>query len=63
MGCLSEQTSGTYFLNKELISRESKTKLARLRNEFFGFVMQDFALVEHYTVKQNITLPLIYVKD
>lgn len=31
-----------------------------MRNKMFGFIMQDFALIENYTVYQNIQIPLIY---
>ncbi len=34
--------------------------MAVYRNKMFGFVVQDFALIEHYTVEQNIELPLLY---
>lgn len=63
LGCLEEQTSGSYMLNNHEINSKSKSELAHLRNESFGFVLQDFSLIESYTVKQNILLPLIYVKD
>lgn len=33
-------------------------RLAKLRNETFGFVMQDFALVEDFSVLENVMLPL-----
>jgi len=63
LGCLEEQTSGSYIFNADEINSRSKTELAQLRNESFGFVLQDFSLIESYTVKQNILLPLVYVKD
>lgn len=63
IGCLDNQTSGEYILSGESVSKKTRTEMAQLRNEIFGFIMQDFALVEHYTVEQNVTLPLLYVKD
>ncbi|MCL1989704.1 MAG: ABC transporter ATP-binding protein [Defluviitaleaceae bacterium] len=63
LGCLEEQTSGSYMLSDHEINSKSKLELARLRNEMFGFVLQDFSLIESYTVKQNMLLPLLYVKD
>jgi putative ABC transport system ATP-binding protein len=63
LGCIEEQTSGSYLLNHHEVNSKSKSELARLRNEVFGFVLQDFSLIESYTVKQNIFLPLLYVKD
>lgn len=35
---------------------------ARFRNETFGYLVQDFALVEQDTVFQNVRIPLIYSK-
>jgi putative ABC transport system ATP-binding protein len=63
IGCLDNQTSGEYILSGESVSTKTSTEMAKLRNELFGFIMQDFALVDHYTVEQNVTLPLLYVKD
>ncbi|BAB07224.1 ABC transporter ATP-binding protein [Halalkalibacterium halodurans] len=62
LGCLDDPTSGKYSLTGEDVSQYNKTKKALLRNEMIGFVLQDFALVEHYTVKQNVMLPLMYVR-
>jgi len=63
IGCLDVPTSGNYLLNNKTIDSNSKKQLAQLRNGCFGFVLQDFVLVPHYTVKQNILLPLIYQKN
>ncbi len=40
----------------------SGAKKARLRNEYFGFVLQDFALINSQTVIYNAMLPLLYSK-
>lgn len=63
IGCLDYPSEGKYFLNGDNILSKSKKEMAKLRNEVFGFVIQDFALVEHYTVKQNVSLPLLYTKN
>ncbi|MGM0845017.1 ABC transporter ATP-binding protein [Rossellomorea vietnamensis] len=63
IGCLDYPTQGDYYLADKPVSHKSKTEMAKLRNEAIGFVMQDFALVDHYTVRQNVALPLMYVKD
>jgi len=33
---------------------------AQLRNKFFGFVHQDFAIIENETVERNVMIPLEY---
>ncbi|MGJ7908830.1 ABC transporter ATP-binding protein [Actinopolyspora sp. H202] len=35
---------------------------ARLRNEFFGYLHQEFAIVESDTVAANVTIPLEYAR-
>lgn len=62
VGLLDHPTEGYYYLNGIDISRASHKQLAHLRNEFLGFVVQDFALIEEYTVEKNIMLPLLYAR-
>lgn len=60
VGLLDDATNGEYYLNGENTHQYNYKKKAALRNSTFGFVVQDFALVEQYTVKQNIELPFTY---
>lgn len=62
MGLLDKPTSGEYLLNGEDVKNYSDKKQAMMRNELFGFVVQDFALVEQYSVCQNIEIPFSYSK-
>lgn len=62
IGFLDEPTDGSYLLDGQLVSKLSDKILARNRNEFIGFVVQNFALIEDYTVFQNIKVPLDYTK-
>lgn len=62
IGLLDKTTSGEYLLYGEDVKNYSDKKQAEMRNKVFGFVVQDFALVEHYTVKQNIGIPFSYTK-
>lgn len=63
IGLLDEATDGDYVLDGEKVSKISSSKKALLRNSTFGFVVQDFALVEKYTVEQNIEIPFAYSKE
>jgi putative ABC transport system ATP-binding protein len=36
--------------------------MAALRNQKFGFIVQDFALVDRYNVYRNVMIPLTYSK-
>ena len=62
MGCMDRATGGEYYLNDIKISQYTEKQMAALRNECFGFVMQDFALIERETVLNNVMLPLHYSK-
>lgn len=54
--------SGSYQVGKLSIGGLSDRNLAKFRNQKVGMVMQDFALVEEYTVYENIMIPLIFGK-
>ena len=60
LGLLDKQTDGDYYIDGKKVSSIPEREKAKLRNSHIGFAMQDFALVEKYTVKQNINIPLIY---
>ena len=60
IGCIDDFEKGVYLLNGEDISHTNDKRRAEIRCRDIGIVMQDFALVEKYTVKQNINIPLIY---
>lgn len=60
LGCLDVPTSGNYVLEGKDITSYTEKEMAHLRNEVFGFVLQDFALIERYTVAKNVMLPLYY---
>ena len=60
LGCLDKQSKGTYLLNGIDINGLKKKELAQIRNEKFGFVFQQFALIPEYTVFENLELPILY---
>lgn len=60
MGLLDTADSGTYRLMDRDTASLKDRELANLRNTRLGFVMQDFALIDRYTVEQNVRLPLLY---
>ena len=51
---------GKVLLNGEDVTNLSDVKCCVLRNKTFGYVVQDFALIEDETVYNNICLPLLY---
>lgn len=62
LGAMDRASEGKYYLQGEEISSYSEKQMAHIRNEIFGFVMQDFALIERETVEKNVILPLLYSK-
>ncbi|MDR0520182.1 MAG: ABC transporter ATP-binding protein [Clostridiales Family XIII bacterium] len=60
IGLIDSPTSGTYRYGGRAISEYTPAELAKLRNKAFGFVLQDFALIERYNASQNIKVPLMY---
>ncbi|MGK4153431.1 ABC transporter ATP-binding protein [Kurthia gibsonii] len=63
LGCIDSQTTGHYHLNGFDIEGKTDQELAHIRNQSIGFVMQDFSLIEDYSVKKNVLLPLTYEKN
>lgn len=60
IGALDSATSGTYELYGRDISRMTADELAVVRNEYIGFVFQNFNLLPQRNILDNIMLPLMY---
>ncbi len=60
IGGLDSPNSGEYIFNGEKLSVKNLTKMAKFRRYNVGFVVQHFALINEYSVYQNISLPLRY---
>lgn len=63
LGCLDSLSEGEYFFDSMLISSKTNKELAELRNSQIGFVFQNFALLQEYTVLENVEIPLLYRKS
>lgn len=62
LACIDRYDSGEYLLDGISLDDFSEKKLADLRNEKIGMVMQDFALVENFSVMENVSIPLDFSK-
>ncbi len=60
IGALDTPTSGTYKLYGKDVTHLSADELAVVRNEYVGFVFQQFNLLAKRSVLDNVMLPLMY---
>lgn len=58
MGLLDEATSGEYELDGHLTSKLSARKRDKLRADVLGFVFQDYHVLGHRTVRENLDIKL-----
>lgn len=63
IGCIDDFEQGKYYLNGQDVSKLNEKKRAIIRNRDIGIVLQDFALMENYTVIENVQMPLFFSKD
>lgn len=59
IGCMDKLTEGTYKLDDVDVCGLGAIKLDRLRKNKISFIFQNYELMEHYTIYENIELPLL----
>ncbi len=59
LAALDKPTSGTVKLDGTDFSTLRERDIARFRRDNMGFVFQDFNLLDNFTVRDNILLPLV----
>ncbi|MDE6231876.1 MAG: ABC transporter ATP-binding protein [Lachnospiraceae bacterium] len=59
IGGMDKLTKGTYIYNDINVSEMSNTRLHRFRKDNISFIFQHFAMMNHYTVYENVEIPLI----
>jgi putative ABC transport system ATP-binding protein len=62
LGCLDSPSRGSYLLADRDVAKLSRIELAKVRNEFIGFVFQNFNLLSRTSALENVELPLIYAR-
>lgn len=60
LGCLDRPTSGSYLLEGNEVATISRNARASIRNQFLGFVFQNFNLLNRTSALENVELPLLY---
>ncbi|MEE3716788.1 ABC transporter ATP-binding protein [Tumidithrix elongata RA019] len=62
IGCLDRPTSGLYTLDGRDLTTMDDDELADIRNQYIGFVFQQFNLLPRLTALENVMLPMIYAE-
>lgn len=60
---IKQPDSGSYFYKGQLIDTKKDTQMSIFRNKKIGYILQDFALIDDYTVMENIMLPTLYNRN
>jgi putative ABC transport system ATP-binding protein len=60
IGCLDRPTKGRYFLEGRSLNTLNDDELAFIRNQYIGFVFQQFNLLSRSSAIENVMLPMIY---
>lgn len=59
LATLDRPTTGTVLLNGQDLGNVKEGQLAKFRREHLGFVFQDFHLLDTFSLRDNIYLPLV----
>ncbi len=62
LAALDKPTSGNVDLDGKMLSSISEKELAAFRRDNLGFIFQEFNLLDTFTLKDNIFLPLVLAK-
>ncbi|MFH2085408.1 MAG: ABC transporter ATP-binding protein [bacterium] len=60
MGLLDKQSTGIVELSGHNVSDMNENELARLRNQYIGFIFQQFNLLSRTSALENVLLPTLY---
>lgn len=61
LGLISRPTRGYVLVQGKPVEDNERSR-ARLRNEFFGYIHQEFAVIENESVERNVMIPLQYAR-
>ena len=60
IGCLDEPSSGSYYLDNLNITSLSPEQKSEIRKKTFGYVFQQYWLIRHLSILENIELAMYY---
>lgn len=59
IGCMDELTEGSYLYDDIKVDRLKASKLHKFRKNHVSFIFQHFALINNYTIYENVEIPLL----
>lgn len=59
LGLMSKPTKGHILIQGKEVPERDQNR-SRLRNAYFGYIHQDYAIIENETVESNVMIPLQY---
>lgn len=60
LGFLDSFDDGNYIFNGKDVTHLNENEKSDLRNQYMGFIFQQFHLIESLSIGQNVELPLLY---
>ena len=62
LAAIDSYDKGSYLVDGVSVGDLKEKDRARFRNPKIGIVMQDYALIDEYTIEENVQIPLIFGK-
>ena len=62
LAAIDSYDKGSYLVDGVSVGDLKEKDSARFRNQKIGIVMQDYALIDEYTIEENVQIPLIFGK-
>ena len=62
LAAIDSYDKGSYLVDGVAVGDLKEKDRARFRNQKIGIVMQDYALIDEYTIEENVQIPLIFGK-
>ncbi len=59
IGCVDKPSAGEYIFENDAVDYSDIKKIELLRKEKFGYIFQNYALMDKYNIYENIEMPLM----
>lgn len=62
LATLDTATAGEVMLEGKDLTQIKDSEISNFRRDYLGFVFQDFNLLDNFSIKDNILLPLVLIQ-